>query len=201
MLATCIHLLRGTPYIFQGEELGMTNAGYTSIDQYRDVESMNYYRIMLQSGKTEDEALEVLRQRSRDNGRTPMQWDGSANGGFTSGTPWILPPENVRTINAEAELRDPDSILHYYKRLIQLRKEEPVIAEGQIKFLFQDVPEVFAYRRSLGEQELFVVCNLTGHAVALDGAPWESREKTLGNYADDSAALRPYEAIVYKVQK
>lgn len=198
MLATCVHLLRGTPYVFQGEELGMTNAGYASIEQYRDVESLNYYRIMLEAGKTEAEALEVLRQRSRDNGRTPMQWDGSANAGFTDGTPWILPPENYRTINAEAELRDPDSILQYYKRLIQLRKEEPIIAEGQIEFLFQDVPEVFAYRRFLGGRELFVVNNLTGHEVTLGDVPWAGCEKVLGNYADASKVLRPYEAAVYK---
>lgn len=179
----------------------MTNAGYTSIDQYRDVESLNYYRIMLQSGKTEAEALEVLRQRSRDNGRTPMQWDGSASAGFSSGTPWILPPENYRTINAQAELRDPDSILRYYKRLIRLRKEEPVVAEGAIEFLFQDVPEVFAYRRSLGDEALFVVCNLTGREVALDGAAWAGCKKVLGNYGDDSAGLRPYEAVVYKTNQ
>jgi len=165
------------------------------------VESLNYYRIMLQSGKTEAEALEVLRQRSRDNGRTPMQWDGSANAGFSTGTPWILPPENYRTINAQAELRDPDSILHYYKRLFQLRKEEPVISEGEIEFLFQEVPEVFAYRRFLGDEELFVVCNLTGHGVALDDAAWENCEKVLGNYTDDSATLRPYETAVYKAHK
>lgn len=199
MLATCVHLLRGTPYVFQGEELGMTNAGYTSIEQYRDVESLNYYRIMLQSGKTEEEALEVLRQRSRDNGRTPMQWDGGEHAGFSSAAPWITPPENYRTINAEAELRDPDSILHYYKRLIRLRKEHPVISEGQIEFLFQDVPEVFAYRRFLGEEgeeELLVVNNLTGHGVTLSGVSWERCEKVLGNYADRSAILRPYESIV-----
>ena len=201
MLATCVHLLRGTPYIFQGEELGMTNAGYASIDQYRDVESLNYYRIMLQSGKTEAEALEVLRQRSRDNGRTPMQWNGGANGGFTEGAPWILPPENYRTINAEAELRDPDSILHYYKKLIQLRKQEPVIAEGQIEFLCQDVPELFAYRRFLGTQDLFVVNNLTGHEVALGDVPWAGCEKVLGNYEDGSTVLRPYEAAIYRARK
>lgn len=201
MLATCVHLLRGTPYIFQGEELGMTNAGYTDIGQYRDVESLNYYQIMLQSGKTEKEALEVLRRRSRDNGRTPMQWDGSANAGFTSGTPWILPPENYRTVNAEAELRDPDSILHYYKRLIRLRKEYPVISDGQIEFLLQDVPEVFAYRRFLEDEALFVVNNLTGHGVTLSGGPRKSCEKVLGNYADSSAVLRPYESIVCRPRK
>lgn len=200
MLATCIHLLRGTPYIFQGEELGMTNAGYSSIGQYRDVESLNYYRIMLQSGKTEAQALEILRQRSRDNGRTPMQWDGTANGGFTDGTPWITPPDNYRSINAAAELRDPDSILHYYRRLIRLRKEEPAISEGQIEFLFQEVPEVFAYRRFLGDEALLVVCNLTGHSVAMDGAARAGYEKVLGNYDDSSEALRPYEAVVYKTR-
>lgn len=198
MLATCVHLLRGTPYVYQGEELGMTNAGHASIEQYRDVESLNYYRIMLEAGKTEAEALEVLRQRSRDNGRTPMQWDGSPNAGFTDGTPWILPPENYQTINAEAELRDPDSILQYYKRLVQLRKEEPVIAAGQIEFLFRDVPEVFSYRRFLGTQDLFVVNNLTGHEVTLGDVPWAGCEKVLGNYADASKVLRPYEAAVYK---
>ena len=125
-----------------------------------------------------------------------MQWDGSPAAGFTSGTPWITPPENYRTINAEAELRDPDSILHYYKRLIQLRKENPVISEGQIEFLFQDVPEVFACRRFLGDEELFVVNNLTGHSVTLRGISWESCEKVLGNYADSSTVLRPYESIV-----
>lgn len=127
-----------------------------------------------------------------------MQWDGGACGGFTDGTPWILPPENYRTINVQAELRDPDSILHYYRRLIRLRKEEPAISEGQIEFLLQDVPEVFAYRRFLGEEALLVVCNLTGHSVPLDGGAWEGCEKVLGNYADSSAVLRPYEAVVRK---
>ncbi|MCI8757245.1 MAG: alpha,alpha-phosphotrehalase [Oscillospiraceae bacterium] len=197
MLATCIHLLRGTPYIFQGEELGMTNAGYTSIDQYRDVESLNYYRIMLQSGKTETEALEILRQRSRDNGRTPMQWDSSVNAGFTKGIPWIMPPENFRHINIQADRSDPDSILHYYKKLIQLRKQEPVISEGQIAFLYQDVPGVFAYRRFHQGQDLFVVNNLTGYDIALNNMPWTGFQKILGNYTDDSAVLRPYESAVY----
>jgi len=198
MLATCIHLLRGTPYIFQGEELGMTNACYSSIDQYRDVESLNYYRIILQSGKTEEEALEILRQRSRDNGRTPMQWDGSANAGFTSGTPWITPPENYRTINVRTELQDPDSILYYYKKLIRLRKQEDVVSEGRIEFLCQDIPEVFAYRRYLGEKELFVVNNLTDRAVALGRMPWDGCEKILGNYGDSASILRPYEAAVLR---
>lgn len=204
MLATCIHLLRGTPYIFQGEELGVTNAGYTSISQYRDVESLNYYQIMLQNGKTEAEALEILRQRSRDNGRTPMQWDIGPNAGFTSGTPWITPPDNYRTINVQAELQDPDSILNYYKRLIQLRKEKPVVAEGQIEFLFQDIPGVFAYRRFLGERELFVINNFTGQTVQLNDRLWEnSLRKIIGNYPDAEIQggylmLRPFETVVFE---
>ena len=204
MLATCIHLLRGTPYIFQGEELGITNAGYTSINQYRDVESLNYYRIMLQSGKTEEEALEILRQRSRDNGRTPMQWSGKANAGFTDGTPWISPPDNFKTINVAAETMDESSILHYYKKLIRLRKENPVISDGQIGFLCNDRTEVFAYRRFLGKDELFVFNNLTGKEVLLTDTPWTAEsEKVIGNYADIAVkdgylVLRPYESIVYQ---
>ena len=204
MLAACIHLMRGTPYIFQGEELGITNAGYTSIDQYRDVESLNYYQIMLQNGRSEAEALEILRQRSRDNGRTPMQWDGSANAGFTAGTPWIMPPDNHQTINVEAERQDPDSILSYYKQLIRLRKENPVISDGQIEFLCRDCVDVFAYRRFLGEDELFVFNNLTGKEVELSDSPWTAAcEKVIGNYADITAkegrlTLRPYESIAFR---
>lgn len=202
MLATCIHLLRGTPYIFQGEELGITNAGYVSIDQYRDVESLNYYRIMLQNGKTEAEALEILRQRSRDNGRTPMQWDSSANAGFSDGTPWIMPPENYSFINVESEEQDPDSILQYYKRLIRLRKEKTVIADGQIEFLCCDRTDVFAYRRFTGEESLFVFNNLTEREISLNDMDISGCQRVLGNYADAAYAnghlvLRPYEAIVY----
>ena len=204
MLATCIHLLRGTPYIFQGEELGITNAGYTAIDQYRDVESLNYYKIMLRSGKTEAEALEILRQRSRDNGRTPMQWSGKRNAGFTSGTPWITPPDNFKTINAEEELLDEDSNLHYYMKLIQLRKEQPVVSDGQIEFLCETCADVFAYRRFLDGDALLVFNNLTGKEVALTGISQNDRwKKVIGNYADvlireNRLVLRPYESIVYQ---
>jgi len=204
MLATCIHLLRGTPYIFQGEELGMTNAYYSDIHQYRDVESLNYYEIMLRNGKTEAEALEILRQRSRDNGRTPMQWDDSANAGFTSGTPWITPPDNYRTINAAKEQQDPDSILHYYRQLIQLRKERPVVSNGRIEFLYHGRTEVFAYRRILGAEQITVLNNLTGQTVKLDGSLWTSASsKVIGNYAgvetqDGYLILRPYESLVFE---
>ena len=159
MLATCIHLLRGTPYIYQGEELGMTNAGFTSIDQYRDVESRNYYQILLDAGKTPAEALDILAARSRDNARTPMQWDAGENAGFTDGEPWIPVQSNYREINAEAALRQPDSVFHYYQALIRLRKELLVIQEGDISFLYPDQSDVFAYRRTLTGKKCW--CSVT----------------------------------------
>lgn len=202
MLATAIHLLRGTPYIYQGEELGTTNPRYTSINQYRDVESLNYYNIMLQQGKTEEEALEILRHRSRDNGRTPMHWSAAPNAGFTDGTPWITLPENYQTINVETERQDEDSILNYYKRLIRLRKENPVVSEGQIAFICQDVPGVFAYRRFLEEKEFLVFNNFTDQQIKLDNICWNTDWTTvIGNYAEPSIEngrllLKPYESIV-----
>lgn len=205
MLAACIHLMRGTPYIFQGEELGITNAGYTDISQYRDVESLNYYRIMLESGKTKEEALETLRQRSRDNGRTPMQWDDRPNAGFTDGTPWIQLPENYRTINVEAELQDPDSILHFYKALIRLRKENPLISDGKIEFLYPDETRLLAYRRFLGDDSLWVFNNLSGKELPLPSVRWsDGCERLLGNYPEVSAPggqllLRPYETIACRL--
>ncbi len=204
MLAACTHLMRGTPYIFQGEELGVTNAGYTDISQYRDVESQNYYRIMLENGKPKEEALETLRQRSRDNGRTPMQWDGSPNAGFTDGTPWIQPPENYRAINVAAALQDPDSILHFYKSLIRLRKENPLISDGKIEFLYPDETRLLAYRRFLGAESLFVFNNLSGKEICLDGVRTDSCEKVLGNYPEVSnregkLLLQPYETLACRL--
>lgn len=202
MLATCIHLMRGTPYIFQGEELGMTNAGYTSIGQYRDVESLNYYQIMLQNGTSEAEALKILRQRSRDNGRTPMQWSGTPNAGFSDGTPWIMPPDNFQTINVQVEEQDEDSILNYYKTLIQLRKTCSVISDGQIEFLDCGA-DVFAYCRFLDGNKLYVYNNLTGKETELPNISWTGEcKKVLGNYdgasvKDGHLVLRPYESIVY----
>ena len=136
LLPLCTFLLRGTPYIYQGEELGMTNPGFTSIDQYRDVESINYHRIMQdEGGKSEREAFEIIAYKSRDNGRTPVQWDDTPNAGFTTGEPWIGVSENYTWINAQAEIDDPDSVLAFYKRLIALRKAEEIIQAGDVRFL------------------------------------------------------------------
>ena len=157
MLATLIHMMRGTPYIYQGEEIGMTNAGYTSIDQYRDVESTNYYDILCAEGKSAEEALHIIGERSRDNGRTPMQWDASEFAGFTTGEPWLSIPANHSYINVETEERDEDSILAYYKKLVQLRKDHEIIADGDIHFLETGTDDVIAYERTLGEEKLTIM--------------------------------------------
>ena len=201
MLGTATHMMRGTPYIFQGEEIGMTNAHYTSIDQYRDVESLNYYQILQQQGKTAAEALEILAQRSRDNGRTPMQWDATAHAGFTTGTPWLEEVSNYRTINAAAQVGDPDSIFSYYKQLVALRKQEKVISGGQIEFLYRDDPDLLAYRRWDEDSEVLVVCNLTGRDAPVTlPAGWAEAGLLLGNYPASAsrASLRPYECWVLK---
>ena len=196
MLAAAIHLMRGTPYIYQGEELGMTNAGYRDISQYRDVESLNYYEILLSQGKSHEEALDILSARSRDNGRTPMQWTDGKNAGFSEVSPWIGLPENYNTINAESEAADKDSILSFYKALICLRKENPVIAEGEIKFRHQENPDVLAYKRTRGDEELLVLCNFRDREVAVEELSQEGYHKVLGNYKDCARSLRPYEAVV-----
>ena len=160
---------------------------------------------MLQNGKTKEEALEVLRQRSRDNGRTPMQWDDGPNVGFSDGTPWILPPEHCRTANAAAEIEDSDSILHFYKTVIRMRKETPVLSEGQIAFLCQDQNEVLAYRRFLDDDSLYIFNNLSDKTLSLDEVTWtDACEPVLGNYSSPLTdggrlLLRPYETVVCRM--
>ena len=190
MLAGAIHMMRGTPYIFQGEELGMTNAGYTDISQYRDVESTNYYQIMLERGKTKEEALHILNERSRDNGRTPMQWNGGENAGFTSGRPWISLPDNYKTINVEAEMADEDSILYYYRRLIAIRKEEPAVAEGSIEFIETSDLQILAYRRIPGEDEILAIHTFGSEEKDVPPACKEGAYSLLrGNYKSDAEGV------------
>ena len=203
MLASLIHLMRGTPYIYEGEELGITNPGYTDISQYQDVESTNYYRILMEEeGRSKEEALEIIGARSRDNGRTPMQWDGSEKAGFTDGTPWLGIPANHSYINVEAEQKDPDSILNYYKKLVALRKEYEIIADGEIRFTDAGNENIISYDRMLDGQKLSVFCNLRGTEQAL-GTVFEAPagKILIGNYADTAASdqavriesLRPFE--------
>lgn len=203
MLATALHLLKGTPYIYQGEELGMTNANFTTIDQYRDVESLNYYHILQAQGKPEDEILHILRQKSRDNSRTPMQWDGSAHSGFTTGTPWIQVIDNYPSLNAEQVVSNPASLFHHYKQLVSLRKTQPVIAQGSFEPVLADHPQVFAYLRKHEGQSLLVVNNFFDQVVAVTPTAqmlaFAHAPTLISNQPDrqwhDVLTLRPYESF------
>lgn len=199
MLAAMIHLMRGTPYIYQGEEIGMLNTHFTSIQQYRDVESLNYYEILRRQGSSDAEALKVINARSRDNGRTPMQWDSTANAGFTSGTPWIEIPEYGSNITVESQMQDPDSIWAFYKKLIALRKQMPIIAKGTIRFLYPEEENLMAYERCFEGEHLLVLCNLTNQTITLPEAQ-QSGEVLLRNYTEEESLyqkgqLRPYEFV------
>ena len=182
MLATAIHGMRGTPYIYQGEELGMTNAGFTSASQYRDVESLHYFDILKESGIDEAEVFEILRQRSRDNSRTPMQWSDGVNAGFTSAVPWIEVNRNHTTINAEECLEDSDSIFYYYQKLIRLRKEYDVISEGGYEPILEDHEAVFAYKRIYGGETLIVLTNFTDTCQFIEAADIKLSEEELTKY-------------------
>jgi len=210
MLATTIHMMQGTPYIYQGEEFGMTDPKFTSIDQYRDVESLNMYEILKEKGKSEEEVLEVLRRKSRDNSRTPVQWNGEKNAGFTTGTPWIETATNYTEINAENAVKDQNSIFYHYQKLIQLRKEYDIITEGNYELLVPEDESVFAYTRSTEKEQLIVINNfyeketvfqLPNH-IKIDG---KQSSILVANYTDSPSLtkeikLRPYESIVYHVK-
>lgn len=202
MLATLLHGMQGTPYIYQGEELGMTNVAFPTIDDYRDIETLNMYRERTQAGYSEADILRSLHAKSRDNARTPMQWDVTTNAGFTDGTPWLQVNPNYTAINAADEVADAGSVFHYYQALIRLRKQYPIFSEGDFTLLFADHPALFAYQRRLGDQVMTVLCNfyeepLTLPADAVDTLPLDTL--LLGNYDTpaDAAHFRPYEARIY----
>lgn len=201
MLATMIHLLRGTPYIYQGEEIGMTNPYFTSIDDYRDVESHNAYQELLDKGIDPDQALAIIGDKSRDASRTPMQWDDSENAGFTSGQAWIGIPDNYRTINVANE-RENGRIFPYYQKLIQLRKDYPVIQEGDYQEILADHPKLMAYLRQLDDTEIVVLANFTAdqESVELD-KDYSAYEKLIGNgdlkQIGQNAELGPYEVAAF----
>lgn len=205
MLATTIHMMKGTPYIYQGEEIGMTNPNFTSIEQYRDVESLNAYKEMQNKGMEEKEILDILKQKSRDNGRTPMQWNNDLQAGFTNGTPWIPLASNYSDINVENALQDSDSIFFHYQKLIDLRKKYDVITYGDYELLFADHPQIFAYTRNWNDEKLLVINNFYGKDVTIDLELEKSigqAEILLSNYPDSSKtlgslSLRPYESIIF----
>lgn len=203
MFAASIHLMRGTPYIYQGEEIGMTNAHYDDISKYRDVESLNYYKILLEQGKSKTEAISILAAKSRDNSRTPMQWSSKKNAGFSEGEPWIDVAENYKFINVENEIKDENSVYAFYKKLINLRKEKDIISEGSIEFIEKANEDVLAYKRNYKSDELVVLNNLTDKDIVIKiQQEWLGYHKLIGNYQDENMdkdraeiVLRPYETI------
>lgn len=202
MLATVVHCLRGTPYIYQGEELGMTNADFTTIEEYRDVESLNHFRILQDKGISEQNAYAILGVHSRDNSRTPMQWDDSDNAGFTSGTPWIGVNRNYTAINAAQSIADETSIFYYYQRLIRMRKDYDVIAYGNFTPLKPEHDTVFAYEREYQGEKLVVICNFYGKETRFYAdCLKEDYRCILSNYESREPQcvldLRPYEALVF----
>jgi oligo-1,6-glucosidase len=202
MLGTVLHMHRGTPYVYQGEELGMTNAPFTSIDDFRDIESVNHYAQAVAAGQDPEAVLTALRFMSRDNARTPMQWDDSPNAGFTTGTPWLAVNPNHKDINAAAAIADPDSVFHHYRRLIELRHTEPVVAHGDFTMLLPDDERVYAFTRSHDGVEMLTLGNFSGRSVAVDLPGWAAEELVIGNYPPDGndhdLVLRPWEARVYR---
>ena len=198
MIAAVLHGMQGTPYIYQGEELGMTNVRFDSIDKYRDIETLNMYRERLEAGYDEKEIMDSVYAKSRDNARTPMQWNSQENAGFTTGTPWIEVNPNYREINAEEEMKNPDSVYQFYRRLIRLRKTYPVFADGRFELLLPDDRRIFAYTRTDCDTEMLVCANFTGEPAACPlAAQWEDAEVLIHNCGGGfGEEMRPYEALM-----
>ena len=202
MLATCLHMMQGTPYVYQGEELGMTNAYFDKLEDYRDIESINFFTELTEAGiMTPEYMMKCLMLRSRDNARTPMQWNDSAQGGFTSGEPWIRINSNYKEINAAQQLGDPASVFHYYQKLIRLRKEKDIIVYGDFEALCRDDDKIFAYTRKLDQEKLLTVCNFSDQDAEMkipeEFAGAQCLITNLGRTVfDRNFVLRPYEAFV-----
>jgi len=209
MLATVLHGLQGTPYVYQGEEFGMTNPYFDKIEKYQDVESKNMYKILRDKGLSEEEVLDILMQKSRDNSRTPVQWDDTKNAGFTSGTPWIGIPENYKKINAENALKDNNSIFYHYQNLIQLRRTEELLITGRYEDIDLENKKVYAYKRIGENEELIVISNFYDEVTEFDvkGLDLEKAFILLSNYVqspeikEDKIILKPYESIIFKKTK
>ncbi|MDU5128870.1 MAG: alpha,alpha-phosphotrehalase [Streptococcus anginosus] len=204
MLAASIHLSRGTPYIYMGEEIGMVDPDYDSMADYVDVESINAYQMLLEQGKTPEEAFAIIQAKSRDNSRTPMQWDNSANAGFTTGIPWLKAGKSYPEINVENEMQGP--IFTFYQKLIALRKELPIIAEGSYRPVYEDSQQVYAFERQLGAEKLLVLNNFYPDPITIDILPeYQNGEVLLSNYEEAQTAavvtLRPYESLAIIVNK
>lgn len=198
-IATCLHMMQGTPYVYQGEELGMTNTVFNSVDDFRDLESVNAYRELIESGLyTKEDMFPKIAHKSRDNARTPMPWDTSENAGFTTGTPWLALNPNYNKINVADQLKRENSVFHYYQKLIKLRKEYEIIVYGKYELLLPDDEHIFAYVRTLGNQKLLVVCNFSKTEQKFDFSGYENAKVLISNYdgnISEKATLKPYSAI------
>ncbi|WP_274063255.1 alpha,alpha-phosphotrehalase [Vibrio parahaemolyticus] len=212
MLAASVHMMQGTPYVYQGEEIGMTNPGYTEISQYRDVESTNMYDIMVnRDGVSHEEMMAILAQKSRDNSRTPMQWNSQKHAGFTEGTPWLEVAQNYSEINAEAAVADLNSVFYFYKRLIELRKQVPVITDGRYEDLLPEHQRIFAYARQNDKQTLLCINNYYGEEVECvlpERFELSKAKNLLSNYQNSVSAvasnhqvLRPYETRILLIEE
>lgn len=211
MLATAIHMLRGTPYIYQGEEIGMTNPYFDKIDLYKDVESINYYNILKKQGINEENIIKILQQKSRDNSRTPMHWNDDNNAGFTTGTPWISVSQNYKEINVKKALNDKNSIFYHYQKLIKLRKDYDIISHGNFELILKEHDKIFSYIRTYKNEKLLVINNFYGTETTFKLPShinfYEYKSKILiSNYEDSSIdfkeiKLRPYESIVYHLER
>ena len=201
--AHVLHFMQGTPFVYMGEEIGMTDPHFTELDQYRDIESHNAYKELIKKGKTPEESLEILAAKSRDNGRTPMQWSAEEHGGFTTGTPWLQVADNYKEINVEKELESGE-IFPYYQKLIQLRKEHAIMRDGSYASMFLDHEQVWAYRRQLGEEEWITFANFYAEPVSIDISSEVDSDNwnyLLGNYGEKAFSqvleLAPYEAVTF----
>ncbi|WP_394149196.1 alpha-glucosidase [Vibrio maritimus] len=206
MLATVLHCLKGTPYIYQGEEIGMTNANFEHLEQYRDIESLNFYKVKTEAGISHDEMMQALQENGRDNARTPMQWSTEPQAGFTKGTPWIEVNPNYTEVNAEKDLASDDSIYHYYKALISLRKQHKSIVYGEFRPLLEEHEDVFAYLRHLGEERLLVVANFSSENHQVDLSQYNEFNQNIllsngrGKLENlNSLMLQPYDAMVIQL--
>lgn len=202
MLAASIHLSRGTPYIYMGEEIGMIDPDYDSMADYVDVESLNAYQMLLEEGKSQQEAFQIIQAKSRDNSRIPMQWDASENAGFSTGTPWLKAGKSYKDINVENEIQGP--IFTFYQDLIRLRKEMPIISEGSYKPAFEDSKQVYAFERQFEEQKLLVLNNFYAKEVEIDlPAVYQNGQILISNYEDaevsEKILLKPYQTLAIYV--
>lgn len=204
MLAMCLYLMKGTPYLYQGQELAMTNCDFRELTDFRDIEIYQVYEEMVGRGTVgHEEMMSYIRHTGRDNARTPMQWDDSAHGGFTHGTPWIKVNSNYRTINAREQMGRPDSVYGFYKKLFRMRKKSRVVKEGIYRLLLPEHPGLFVYERCLGEKRMLVACNFTDQwqELRLPDWPWKEAAFWIGNYETlpDGSGLRPYEGAAWEL--